>query len=147
MDPVINSAVLICQRNMAAAKARTPIADPPQDHYRDHDSERLKTAEIFISCKPECFRKDFSEWLAENFQIWKAFERRANRLWNVGAKHAGARMIGENIRYLTLLRQRNSALKVTDWFWPDCGRLYMMFYPDREKFFETRSGQSAVRSI
>jgi len=35
---------------------------------------------------------------------------------------------------------------VNDHYVKDCARLYIMFHPEREGFFEFRSGQSAVRA-
>ena len=112
----------------------------------DLPDSRKHTAMVFVDTRPDLFRKEFPEWLEKNWPIWEAFERRANRLWNVGAKHAGARMIGEVIRYQTALRQDDTEFKVTDWFWPDCARLWMLLYPERKDFFETRSGVSAKRA-
>ena len=109
-------------------------------------SDRKKTAMIFVTTRPELFRSEFHDWLNANWPIYLAFERRANRLWNAGVRHAGARMIGEVIRYQTTLRQDDPEFKVTDWFWPDCARLWMLHYPERKNFFETRSGVSARRA-
>ena len=109
-------------------------------------SDRKRTALIFFETRPELFRADFGEWLRKNWPIFEAFDRRANRLWNAGVRHAGARMIGEVIRYQTTLRETDGEFKVNDWYWPDCARLWMLLYADRKGFFETRSGVSAKRA-
>lgn len=113
-------------------------------------SDRRETARIFIACRPDLFRKDFNEWLRNNFEIWEAFEREANRVWDLGVRHYSARRIGEYIRHNTLFRERANAgdpvFKLNDHFVPDLGRLYVCFYPEREGFFERRPGHSAVRA-
>lgn len=84
------------------------------------------------------FREDFGPWLLNNWSIWKFFERRANRLWDVGVRRAGARTIGETFRYITMLREPGGGHKVNDHRWPDCARLWMVLNPKRRGFFEIR---------
>lgn len=96
----------------------------------------MQAVEVVLANKQ--FRDDFASWLLDNWNIWLAFERRANRLWSAGSRHAGARMIGETLRYLTALREKGSQWKINDWWWPDMARLYMLLHPDRKGFFETR---------
>lgn len=103
--------------------------------------ERLRA---IVRARPDLFTPEFEDWLAGNFAIWQAFERRANRLWEAGARHAGARMIGETIRYLTSLRERGSIFKVNDHAWPNCARLYMLVHKERP-LFETRSSEKRLR--
>lgn len=97
-----------------------------------------------VKSRPDLFTTEFEIWLLENWAIWTAFERRADRLWNAGARHAGARMIGETIRYLTGLREKGSIFKVNDHSWPSCSRLYMLVHPERP-LFETRSSEKRLR--
>lgn len=96
----------------------------------------------------EQFRADFMAWLADNWHIWEAFAREADRVWNRGRKHYSARTIGEYLRHETTLHEGPNELgfKVNDHWWPDLGRLYMLMHPDRAEFFERRVGQSARRS-
>lgn len=105
------------------------------------EAERLR---VIVKSRPDLFTTEFEIWLLENWAIWKAFEKRAHRLWDVGARHAGARMIGETIRYLTWLREKDALFKVNDHAWPSCARLYMLVHPARP-LFETRSSEKRLR--
>lgn len=109
---------------------------------------RKHTAMTFVSAKPELFRPEFPEWLDKNYSVWSAFEREANRIWDRGRKHYSARTIGEYLRHETALSEapNDLQLKLNDHYWPDLARLYLCHYPERDGFFERRSGQSAVRA-
>lgn len=109
-------------------------------------SDPRVTATTFVRAKPDLFRADFEEWLARNWHVWQAFEREANFVWDRGRRHYSARTIGEYLRHETLVREADCDFKVNDWYWPDLARLYLMIYPDREGFFERRSGVSAKRA-
>lgn len=118
-------------------------------NQRDLFEDRLHTALVFIRCRPELFRKDFSEWIAKNIHVWEVFESQANVVWARGRTHYSARTIGEYLRHETLIAERSvgvPAFKVNDHFWPDLARLYGCFYPERAGMFERRPGQSAVRA-
>lgn len=146
MDAVINSALVICQRNAAEARARMPIADPKPDHWRDADAELLRTAEIFVECKPEWFRKDFGRYIRENWSIYKAFEREANAVWARGKRRYSQRTIWEVLRHESAAREHASDWKLNDWYLKDIARLYVCMHQDKDGLFEFRNGQSAVRS-
>ena len=107
-----------------------------------------RTVMVMLDCKPEAFRKDFKEWLLQNYHVWEAFEIEANKIWNVGYRHYSARTIGEVLRHQTALVEKPNklGLKLNNNLFPDLARLYMMMHPDREGFFERRVGQSAVRT-
>jgi len=96
-------------------------------------TDPMAAADLVIA-NEKMFRDDFGPWLIDNWGIWLAFNRRADRLWNAGVRHAGARMIGETIRYLTNLREKSSRFKVNDHWWPDLARLYMLAHPGRPLF-------------
>jgi hypothetical protein len=105
-------------------------------------NDPMEIVQVVIGYAP-IFREDFGPWLINNWAVWKAFERRATRLWDAGSRHAGARMIGETIRYLTALREQGSGkFKVNDHWWPDCARLWTLLNADRRGFFETRGNGS-----
>jgi hypothetical protein len=137
----------ICRQNLEHARSRCPVADPKPDHYRDMEQERRRPAFIFIDCKPRAFRTDFGGWLKENFHVYREFERRADLLWRAGRRHYGARSIWETMRYDSAIGELSGDWKLNDHFPPCCARLWMMAHPGCDGFFETRSGQSAVRSI
>lgn len=98
-----------------------------------------------IAGHPGAFRLDLTEWFShpQNWLIWGTFVYEANRAWDHGYRHYSARTIGEVIRHHTNLRQVGGEFKVNDHLWPDIGRLYMLVYPDRCGFFETRRRAAA----
>lgn len=120
-------------RARLAAQTAPRLADP------------MEAADLVLA-NASLFRDDFGPWLMANWAIWLAFERRANRLWASGVKHAGARMIWEVLRYFSVLRERESDYKVNGNFCPDCARLYLLVHPERKGFFETRIAKGAERS-
>lgn len=91
------------------------------------------------------FRLEMDEWLAApvNFAVWSAFVYQANAIWNRGIRHYSARTIGEVLRHHSALSDTSMDFKLTDWLWPDLARLYMLVYPEREGFFETRGRRAA----
>lgn len=90
-----------------------------------------------IRCKRDLFRADFPAWLADNFHIWKAFEREADKVWARGRTRYSGRTIIEVLRHESALRERESEWKLNDWWTPDLCRLYMLMWPER-KLFELR---------
>ena len=106
-----------------------------------------ETALIFVETRPDLFRRDFAEWLAENWHIYVEFSRRADRLRDLGRDHMGSRAIWESIRYDTATHEINGEFRLNNIFAPDCARLWSLFNPKHAQFFERRSGQSAVRAI
>lgn len=101
--------------------------------------DRKHTALMFVVSKPDAFRKGFVEWLSDNFHIWEAFEREANKIATRRDRYS-ARTIIEVLRHETALREAPNELqlKITNNAAPDLARLYVMFYPNRKDFFETR---------
>lgn len=104
------------------------------------------TLRTMITCRPELFRADFLGWINENWGVWDAFHRQANRVWDSGRRHYSARTIIEWLRHETSVSERSGAWKLNNVFVPDLARLYVCMYPHREGFFEQRSGASAVRA-
>lgn len=111
-------------------------------------SDMKQTALTFVKASPSQFRPDFLEWLDKNYDVWLAFRREADRVWARGRTHYSARTIGEYLRHETALAEAPNRLqlKLNDHYWPDLARLYLCYHPDRPRFFERRSGQSAVRA-
>lgn len=140
------TAMQICQANIELARSRVPIADPAPDHYRDPTAERQRMALNIVGGKPEWFRKDFAEYLRDNFHVYVAFEREADKVWQSGRRHYSGRTIVEVLRHQSALADTAIEFKLNDWWTPDLCRLWMELHQDRDGFFETRSGQSAVRS-
>ena len=114
----------------------------------DLTGNRKHTALVFVEARPEKFRKDFAEWLTCNWHVYLAFELEANKIWSMGRRGYSQRTIWEYLRHETAVRETPNVLqfKLNDHYVKDCARLYIMFHPEREGFFEFRSGQSAVRA-
>ncbi len=140
----MNNALTICQANVAHARANNRVADPPVDH-RNHDVEALRAAIMVIENVESLFRADFKPYLKSNHHVYKEFERQANRAWDRGKRHYSGRRIIEVLRHESDLADDGHEFKLNDWWTPDLCRLYMLLHPEREGFFETRSGSRAVR--
>lgn len=108
--------------------------------------DRKTTATTFVRMKGGSFRPDFLEWLEKNWDIYRAFEREADRVRGRGRSHYSARTIGEFLRHHTLTREEGGDFKVNDHYWPDLARLYTMMNPGTEGFFEFRVLKGAVRA-
>ena len=101
-----------------------------------------------IVARQDHFRRDFLGWLSANYSVWLAFEREADRVWDRGRRHYSARTIGEYLRHESALRetQNEHGWKLSDWWWPDLARLYMLLHPERTGFFETRVNPLSKRA-
>ena len=91
------------------------------------------------------FRTFLPDWLSipANFIVWSSFVYQANLVWDRGFRHYSARTIGEYLRHHTAMSDSGADFKLNDWIWPDLARLYMLVYPDRAGFFETRGRAAA----
>ena len=106
--------------------------------------DRKHTALLMVACKPELFREDFAAWLKENFSIWEAFEREANRVWYSGRHHYAANTIIEHLRHETLLADKNAEFKMNDRWTSSIARLYVLMHEDRAELFEFRQRHNGV---
>lgn len=86
----------------------------------------------------ENFLPGFAAWLAENRDIWRAFEREADKVWNRGRRHYSARTLVEYLRHETTLADAGADFKINNNIAPDLARLYRLRYPARASLFETR---------
>jgi hypothetical protein len=84
------------------------------------------------------FRPDFPAWLETNMALWESFEAQANAIWSRGRRHYSSRTLWEVMRHETLLREAAGDFKINNNFAPDVARLYLLMYPERDGFFETR---------
>lgn len=132
----------------AQAFQHLPLFDETQPWQTDIYRRRM-ALNVLVGAHPEHFRKDFAEWLAKNAPIWDAFEAQANAIWDRGRRRYSARTIGEWLRHETAMREATNeqGWKLNDHWWPDLGRLYMLAYPERETFFERRTGPATLRAI
>lgn len=103
---------------------------------------------LMICAYHEQFRDTFLTWLSENYHVWQAFELEADKVWDRGRRRYSARTIWEYMRHESMVREVDNEhhFKLNDHWPPDLARLYMLLHPDRDGFFERRSGQSAVRA-
>lgn len=110
--------------------------------------DRKHTAMLFVASKPCVFRSDFHCWLNDNFHIYEAFEREANKI-AARRDHYSSRTIIEVLRHETALREAPNELqlKITNNAAPDLARLYAMFHPERREFFEFRHSPLSDRAV
>ena len=110
--------------------------------------DRKHTALTFVVSKPGVFRSDFHGWLADNFHVYEAFEREANKI-AARRDHYSSRTIIEVLRHETALREAPNELqlKITNNAAPDLARLYVMFHPERREFFEFRHSPLSDRAV
>lgn len=103
----MNDAIAICRRNTEIAKARAMqvVADPAPD-YRAKDVEQIRMAILLINQSQTPYRRDFPSYLADNFHVFKAFEREADKIWNRGRRHYSGRTIIEVLRHESALADR-----------------------------------------
>lgn len=152
----MSDALAICRRNTEIARHRAlqqiqqertarAIADPAPD-YRDQDVERLRMAMVLINQSETPYRRDFPSYLADNFHVFKAFEREADKIWNRGRRHYSGRTIIEVLRHESALADDGHEFKLNNNWTPDLCRLYMQFHPERVDIFETRTMPSDVRA-
>lgn len=133
---------------MSAQLALDYQGRPEREHLFRGKIYRKRLAFTMIVGHAEQFRDDFMAWLVDNWAVFLAFEREADRVWNRGRTHYSQRTIWEYLRHETTLREDANyhGWKLNDWYVKDCARLYVLMHPDRHDFFEFRNGQSAVRS-
>ena len=111
--------------------------------FAEPSSGRDMICEV-VACKPDLFRAEFYLWLQDNFEIWKAFEAEANRIWQRGRAHYSARTIAEYLRHETALRQAGGEFKLNNNVVPDLARLYSLMWPERRGLFEFREHKAAA---
>jgi len=115
------------------------MSEPVQLPVRD-------TAYDIALANPDAFLSGFLTWLAENYHVWTAFNREANRIWNRGRRHYSARTIGEVLRHHSALAENNSEWKLNNVIFPDLARLYLLVHPERADFFELRAKSKSRRA-
>lgn len=105
------------------------------------DASRRAQA-IAIVDAGEDYRADFAGWLRRNFHIYVAFEIRALRLIRAGCKHGGAGAVVENIRWQSVLAERESEWKCNNNWRSDLARLFEAMHPVHQGFFRSRIRRS-----
>ncbi|MGE5522592.1 MAG: hypothetical protein ACM3SS_02675 [Rhodospirillaceae bacterium] len=103
------------------------------------------TALVFVETRPDLFRDDFRDWLDANFHIYEAFAGLADQM-ATRRDHYSARTLVEKLRFDSDMSERGGEFKINGNYAPDLARLWTCFNPNREGFFEKRSGQSARRA-
>lgn len=96
-----------------------------------------------IDANPRDFRPDFRHWIADNFHLYKEFERRA-RVVGSRRPHYSARTIMEVIRHDTAIGQLDGRFKVNNNYTPDCARLFAHLNPGYSTLFEYRDHKAAA---
>lgn len=91
------------------------------------------------------FLPGFAAWLCQNWHVWLAFAREANKVWDRGRKHYSARTIIEVLRHESALSDAGVEYKLNDHNTPDLARLYRLTFPERAGLFETRVQPNTTR--
>jgi hypothetical protein len=92
-----------------------------------------------VAMNPDYFHRDFYEWLGENFEMYEYFHREAMRCVGNGIAHIGSKMIIENLRYRTILREiPGCGFKINNRVSPDLPRLFGKMEPAHASLFEFR---------
>lgn len=87
----------------------------------------------------EFFRADFLAWLAQNRDIYAAFERQAFALINAGRSHFSARTIVEELRHFSRYKEKaDGGFKINNNRTPDMARVFVILHPAYWKFWEYR---------
>lgn len=81
------------------------------------------------------FDPRFKKWITGNWHIYRAFERRALRLINLGFRHGGAREIVENIRWQSRLAEKESEYKINNNNSPRLARAFALLNQRHKEFF------------
>lgn len=104
-----------------------------------------KTATTFVLSRPDLFRAEFLEWLENNFSVWLAFKKQADRIWLKGRRHYSARTILHWLRHETMVREETTEeFKINNIWSPYLGRLYVCYHPERSEFFKRRALKAAA---
>jgi hypothetical protein len=121
--------------------------DPPKGPQDEFDFEqekappRAKEIEIVLNAHPGLFQVGFDEWLIEQWHVWREFRRQADRVWDLGRRHYGARTITEWMRHHTTIAETGGAWKINNNLSPDLARLYGEMFPERREFFWYRGSK------
>ena len=80
----------------------------------------------------------FCEFHRDNPTVWALFKQFAYQARSTGRERFGARMIGERIRWYTLIETNSTDYKLNDHYWPYYARLLMLADDRFKGFFERR---------
>lgn len=94
--------------------------------------------------RSELYPDGFFRWLELNPIIVLEFVDRARQVKASGRSRFSARAIIENIRWHTLLADREATFKINDHWTPGLARLAMALDPALEGMFELRPGRAIV---
>ena len=104
----------------------------------------MHNALAIIALHPDKFRRDFYEYILENWHVYQAFEREADKIRARGRTRYSQRTIWEVLRHESALREADSEYKLNDHYCKGCAVLYTMLHPYApEGFFEFRERKPA----
>lgn len=97
-----------------------------------------------VAAMPALFRRDFYDWLKENYPVFQYFEQSALKVREAGFKHYSARTIVEVMRHRTNIREiGDGTWKLNDHRTPDMARLFNSLHPECAGLFEFRVRKAA----
>lgn len=80
----------------------------------------------------------FLDFHKSNPEVWRLFQRFAGEALESGRNRFGARLIGERIRWETIIQTTDKDYKVNNDFWPYYARLLMLTDASFAGVFERR---------
>ncbi len=102
------------------------------------NKDHIEALEV-ISNRPELFHDDFHGWLETNFHIFAYFEKEALKFAEMGYSKIGAKMLIEQIRYRTKLKELGDGnWKINNSVAPDLSRLFVTLHPQHANLFSFR---------
>ncbi len=92
-----------------------------------------------VAASPALFKRDFYQWVKDNYPVFEYFEQSALKVHGHGVKHYSARTIVEVMRHRTNIREiGDGTWKLNDKRTPDMSRLFLALHPELGGFFEMR---------
>lgn len=114
---------------------RKPIRE---EDMAEEALQHKRRAQALVLANAPHFRRDFGQWIDENWHVYVKFEDEAYKLIERGWEHFSARTIIEHLRHMTALAEVNSDFKLNNNRAPCMARLFHLLHSDHCSFFSTR---------
>ena len=82
----------------------------------------------------------FDEWLSLNPEIYEMFVRFTFEAIRAGHKRLGAAMIRERLRWQSMVSEKHSGFKISNWTTPYLSRKFMADHPEHQVFATFQCG-------
>ena len=130
IDEMLDKIITMISKMASVPESRVPdLRQSPETPADEMAKARIREAN---------FDPKFKSWITANWHIYRAFERRALRLINLGFRHGGAREIVENIRWQSRLAEKESEYKINNNNSSRLARAFALLNPRHKDFFRFR---------